>query len=356
MGFAAVGAENGLFQTDAGDLVGHLVVLMSPHIGSDGGGERIVRQLFQTIRPDGILREGIQHFVGVHRFRNAAELGTLNGREPGQAFVAGEVTDRGAVVCKQLVEHEFGEGVVDLAVFQNGGKTARLDGHALVYHVGFLTPYVFGLFVGPVGIETFVVHALLLQKASEIQQPFFGVHFVDGEDRDQAFKPSGVRPCENGVLLDVSLEVLEGLVDHFGNPFVTGAVVVEHQHLVDQVQCPHIVAAAFLIGAGAEPAVFLLTGNDGVDEALCTGDLVLVVEEVSQRDEAVQPVGHSFPALAVTAHPAAVADIRPDFVEVAREAFRLNFQLTPEPTGSLQFRGSVEFQFVHENVSFRNFI
>ena len=53
---------------------------------------------------------------------------------------------------------------------------------------------------------------MLLEKASEIQQPFFGIHFVDGENRDQAFKPSGVRPCENGVLFNVRLEVLQRLM------------------------------------------------------------------------------------------------------------------------------------------------
>ena len=55
-----MGGTAALFQTDAGDLVGHLVVLMSPHIGGDGC----------VLGGDGGVEFTISHLVPLSRGRS----------------------------------------------------------------------------------------------------------------------------------------------------------------------------------------------------------------------------------------------------------------------------------------------
>ena len=213
--------------------------------------------------------------------------------------------------------------------------------------MGFPQPLIDRFLVFPVGVDFFVLHALFAQETCKVKEPFFLVHIVNLEDREKAFEPAGVRPRENRILFDVCLEVFQGLVNHFGNAFVAGAVVVEHENLVDEVECPHIVGRTFFDGAGAEPAVFALTGKNRVDVLLRAGDLVLVVEEVCERNEPVEPVGNAFPAFAVSADPAAFADVRPNLVKVAGQTVCLHFELLAEPSGGFQLSGVEKFVLLH---------
>ena len=50
-----------------------------------------------------------------------------------------------------------------------------------------------------------------------------------------------------------------------------------------------------------------------------------------QRDHAVQPVRRTLPPFGAAAKPLALADIRPELVEVTAQAVRLQAQLTLEP-------------------------
>ena len=78
MGFTAVGAEKGLSgEGDTGDLVDHLVILVSPHVLGEGGRQRVEGGLFQPVGPDAVPGHAVEPFKAVHHFDHGAQLGAL---------------------------------------------------------------------------------------------------------------------------------------------------------------------------------------------------------------------------------------------------------------------------------------
>ena len=83
--------------------------------------------------------------------------------------------------------------------------------------------------------------------------------------------------------------------------------------------------------ARAEPAVLVLVGEDVVYVAHDLLFETLIVEQEGEGDDAVEPVGGAFPALLLSAEPAAVFDVGPELVEVSAEAVGLQGELVVQP-------------------------
>ena len=169
----------------------------------------------------------------------------------------------------------------------------------------------------PPAVELLIVEALHPQGVGQVHQPLLRAPLVQPENGDEALEPAGGRPVEQGVVLHVDVEIFQRPVNGLLDALVLGAVVIDHQHLADQEQGPHVIAVPLLLGAGAQPAILLLLGQDGVDIPLGPGLHVLVLQQPCQGDEAVQPIGDPLPSLLFPADPSAVPDIGPNLVQVA---------------------------------------
>ena len=332
VGIPGVGGEHHvvLRQAGAAHLVGLLVVLVAPHIGAQGGGQGVEGQCLRQIPPLGFAGDGEQLLVGVHGLHHRAALAAPDGAGACQTLVPGEVAAGHAVVpvepCVGLLGH--GAGVLP---GQAGIQRPGLKGHGQVHHVGQLGPLGLRLFQAPLPVEGLVVKALHPQGVGQVQQPVFGAALIQPVDGDEALEPPGGGPVKQGVDLDVGMEVAQGPVHGLLHPGVLGALLVDHQHLAQEEQRPHVVVGALLQGAGANPAVLLLLGQNGVDVALGPGLQVLVLQQPGQGDEPIQPIGDALPAVLIAANPAAVAYVGPDFIQVAAQAVCLNAQLAFQP-------------------------
>ena len=139
--------------------------------------------------------------------------------------------------------------------------------------------------------------------------------------------------------------VVEEAIQNLLDALVAAQVGVHGQHLGDEDARPQVVIAALVIGAGAEPAVLALALENAVHILLRAADEILVLQQIGQRDEAVQPVGHALPAVAIAADPLAVAYIGPDLVQISAQTVGLNAQLAPEPALGLDFAVGKELKF-----------
>ena len=323
-------------EADAGDLVALLIVLMRPHIVADRRGEGIEGENFESFRPFEVAGSGEKMLIGVHLLGNGAKLGALDRGKSRKAFVAREEPDGGAVVGLQHVRELFGNVCVFLAekvvadrlVFQH---------HAEVYDVGLIGPFVERTL--PKVRHLRVIRALLSEDPCKIGEPFLVIAFFEEIYCNKSLKPARFAPFEerDRTRGEQIVVVLEHSVENRGDSFVARAFVVDDENLRDKLNRPGVVGGDVFLGAGADPSAFLLEGDDRVDVFLCARDLVLVLEQVCERDEAVEPIGHALPALGVTADPRAVANVAPDLVKVTRKRFCLYFKLTAKPTFGLYF-------------------
>lgn len=311
---------------------------MGPHVGAQGGGQGVEGQRLRQVPPLGVPGDGEQVLVGVHSLHHRAALAALDGAGTGEALVPGEVAAGHAVVPLQQGVGLLGHGVGVLPG-DAGVQRSGLQGHGQVHHMGDLGPLALWPGKPPPAVELLVVEALHPQGVGQVHQPLLRAPLVQPENGDEALEPAGGRPVEQGVVLHVDVEVLQRPVDGLLDALVLGAVVIDHQHLADQEQGPHVIAVPLLLGAGAQPTILLLLGQDGVDIPLGPGLHVLVLQQPCQGDEAVQPIGDPLPSLLFPADPSAVPDIGPDLVQVAAQARRLDLQLLFQPSGGPQLPG-----------------
>ena len=361
----AVGAEEGFpGKYLAGDLVCLLVILVRPHVVRDGGGQSVERRLFQPIRPDALAGQHVEHLAGVHQLHHAAKLGAAVGVNAGQAFVAGDRADRRAVVLRQQLPVGLGVVVGGDFAEHTGGHGLVFQHHAEVDRMGVHRPLVQGT-LPRFGILA-VVLALVLQQLCQLAQPFLRLAVVEERKRDHAFIPAELAPLGKGdaPALQFLIEALHRAVQPIKRAGVArafGKLAVERQHLADEKECPNVVACAFLILAGADPSVRLLPLQNGVDVFVGARDQIRIVQQVGERDEAVQPVRHALPALAAAADPCAVAHVGPDLVEIAGKTGCLDFQLAAEPAFRFYFtkikmliHGNLLFGFFRVLLGFRH--
>ena len=175
-------------------LIGLLVVLVRPHIGTDGGRQGVKGQPLQIVSPDRVTGDGQQLLVGIHGFHNAAQFSALHRAVAHDALVAGEMPHCHAMVVEQLLQHVPGKGL-GIAAVHTGDQGPLLDGHGQIHHMGGIGPYALGLLILIGMEETLKIIPLLLQAAGpgEASSPPDGAHTANtGESasRTSAEMPS----------------------------------------------------------------------------------------------------------------------------------------------------------------------
>ena len=200
----------------------------------------------------------------------------------------------------------------------------------------FIRPLVQGTL--PPFHEGGIVRSLSKEQVAELCHPLFRAAVHQVEERDQTFKPAEPSPVfqPDGTGCEQVMQVLHGSVKGALGPFILHAGGIHREHFADEQHGPEIIAFALLLAAGADPPVLLLAVHDGVHIPPGPGGQIFIPEKTGQRDKPVEPVGNALPALPVSADPRAVADIRPYPVQVSREPFGLDFQLTLQPALGLK--------------------
>src|SRR5579863_8055327 len=84
----------------------------------------------------------------------------------------------------------------------------------------------------------------------------------------------------------------------------------------------------------SEITIWALAGKRPFDKRLCLGDELLVMEDISQRQQTVQPIRPTLPLIAIPAAPAVANPhhLRIKTVEMPGGALRLSDQHLPQPT------------------------
>ena len=175
------------------------------------------------------------------------------------------------------------------------------------------------------------VEALGMKLARQVEERGVAGAVVEPDDAQHLFGPAVLGPRAQRALRRLLQVVLEVLAHDRNDAGVTGHFLVlrerfEHDHVRPPIG----------IGNAADRAVFPLVLERPVDPLLRLGDQRLVFEEVGQRQETIQVVRPSLPALTWAAEPGAVRpDIRPDLLEVAGEPVGLDAQLLLQPATRL---------------------
>jgi hypothetical protein len=71
----------------------------------------------------------------------------------------------------------------------------------------------------------------------------------------------------------------------------------------------------------------MLLLEDGIDEGLDPGLKRLIVEQVGEGNDSVEPVGNALPALGVATDPGTALDIGPELIEMPAESGGLRLEL-----------------------------
>ena len=311
-------------------MIDHLVILVSPHIIREGRRPGIEGRFFQPLRPNAVAGRGIAPFTGVHQFRHGAQFCPLRVACTGEALVPGECTYRSTVPLLQLSP----KSLADVrGLFAEEGITQRLvfQHHTQIDNVRLLPPLVHGAF--PQRCEGCIVRPLLPQHTAQGLHPRFGLALVQVQQRNQPLKPAELSPIKQMYLAcrHQVMQVLHRCVEGVFSPLVTRKFTVQRQHLSNQQHRPQIVGRARRWITRADPAIRLLAIDDALHIAIRPSDQIFILQKMGQRDKAVQPVGHAFPALTISANPRAVTHVRPDFVQIAGQSPGLDLQLAAQP-------------------------
>jgi hypothetical protein len=144
-------------------------------------------------------------------------------------------------------------------------------------------------------------------------------------NRDKTFKPTGLSPIEERILIKVLIKnrkcTFENCLNLAFGLFV--AVGIYGKDLANKQVCPHIVRCPLIIGTGANPSVGRNAVNYSVYVSVSIGDKCLILEYVCKRNKSVEPVRNAFPTVALSAYPSAVSDIGPYLLKIAAESVGL---------------------------------
>jgi len=257
-------------------------------------------------------------------------------------LVAGEHAVGQAVVAVELGDHLRGGFAIGVGAGDEGPDGAGFDGLAVVDAVGrerevfeaaaFVELDELGgdlLLELEVGVLVHPVVALLMEEAGEVEQIKRASAVVEPDDAERFILPPELAPVTEGTFGEFGELVAEVAVDEGDDARIAGELLILREGFEGDELRPPVVA-----GGGTDHAVGGLMRKNPVDVLLGFCFQVGIVEEVRERDEAVEEVGAALPGFACAAEPAAVgADVGPGLVEVAAEAACLDLELTAEPSG-----------------------
>ena len=197
--------------------------------------------------------------------------------------------------------------------------------------------------------QRIVIGPLRLQQRGQTQQPVLAAARIDKPHGDKPLEitefPPVVQP--NPARLQQRIVVFQQPVERHGDPLVLRAVIIHRKHLGNQQHGPCVVPRAVFVRAGADPAVRPLGAQDGVDIPAGAGDHVRILQQIRERDKAVQPVGDALPALPIAADPRAALNVGPDFVQIAAQPRRLQGKLAAQPAARLQLVRCIKAPALH---------
>ncbi len=120
------------------------------------------------------------------------------------------------------------------------------------------------------------------------------------------------------------------LLHHFGNPLITGGVMILDQRLEHQENGPEVIFGGIL--SRRYPSGFVLVGDDVIHVLSDSGYQFFILQKKRERHDTVQPVGGSFPCIRFPAEPGTVTDIGPEFIQVPAESVGLDAELIFQPS------------------------
>ena len=216
MRFSGIGIKRNLFlrNSPAADLIGHLYVLMRPHIRCCRSRKTVKGFFFQQIPPEGIACHRQKDLAGIHGFRHAAAFASLDGRIPGQAFIPRKMSCHHTVIPHHLLIHLPGEGIPVLP----GDKRHQRPGfqrHCRIHHMIQLRPVFVCSRMSEVKmfIKLFITQPLGIQNIHELKHPFLRTPFIKPQKRDQTFVPPRRSPIKKGVAGYVPQQVFHSPAD-----------------------------------------------------------------------------------------------------------------------------------------------
>ena len=143
MRFPAVGIEGILLLGQPGTLhlIGHLDILMGPHVRADGSRQGVESRLLQHVSPEGMPADGKQLLVGIHGLHNAAALAALERAGSRQALIPREMSHGHAVLLRQLPVERQRKGIGVLPG-QKAHLRPGLQRHGHVHHMVHESPVI----------------------------------------------------------------------------------------------------------------------------------------------------------------------------------------------------------------------
>jgi hypothetical protein len=114
---------------------------------------------------------------------------------------------------------------------------------------------------------------------------------------------------------------------------IARGLLVLGQRLEEHKDGPGIIWIAIVhILERAQPAIFLLVAEDRDDPMPYLLFQPFVLQEESQGNQAIQPVGTALPSFALSSNPRAVSNIRPELIKVTGQSIGLDAQLRVQPS------------------------
>jgi hypothetical protein len=322
-----------------------------PHVRGERSGQRVQGQLLEPVAQRRVPRDREGGLERVHQLDDGAELRSLRRVAPGQVLVAREHAARLAVVAVEHLERQPRRIAVARIARVAPPERRRLDAHGVVHPVRgvvdvaeapaqLLAPALQRVAPDAVGVAELLevrapVPALLARQARQVEEPVVSRALVEPVEGDQQLRPARPSPAVERPFAEQPGEA-RGVAPHRGHAArIAPPLGVLREGLQDDQLRPRVALASRAFARGvadrAEPAVRVLVLEDVVDPAVRARPQLAVVQGGGERDHAIEPVGPALPALGIAPDPRAVAHVRPDLVQVPREAVRLHAQLSRQP-------------------------
>src|SRR5215469_15752333 len=202
----------------------------------------------------------------------------------------------------------MGEAIPDRGIFES---------HRVVHDMALKCPVVLPAGVRKILIERQPIKALLTNGLGKVEEPGFTAALVEPVDAQSKLGTAQHSPRSQRVLCEQSPQFLHTARYGRKDAVIARSLLVLGQRLEEHKDRPGIVGIAIVrILQRAQPAIGLLVLEDSCDPTLCLLSQPFVLQEKSQGNQAIQPVGAALPSLALSSNPRALSKIRPELIKV----------------------------------------
>ena len=171
--------------------------------------------------------------------------------------------------------------------------------------------------------------ALVVQQLCCVQQVALSSPVVQPGNAENLVLPSISAPRFERALRQLPALIGKVTIHHRNDARIAGSFVILGENLQHHHSRPPVVVSLGANHPGCSRIV-----QSPVNVLLRFGFESGVIEQVGERNEAIQKIRSSLPGFARAAEPATVrADVRPRFIQVSPKAVCLDLQLPPKPSG-----------------------